>query len=223
MTITELIAQYRRESGDETLDYKTSDATLLILFNKAIDEACTRTPLLFDATTASVCEIAVTAVAGATYSTNESIVTINKAYLDLDGDITPLKVVDRDLLDFTWAQWREEEPGEPKYLVVDETSVQLVPAPEENYTMHLEVQRTPLSTEQLTLSPVNSPVIAKTHHWYLHHWVLQTVYGQDDADRISIEKANKHERHFNAYFGFPVGCDRKRSTRRNIPHRNKPW
>ena len=232
MTITELIAQYRRESRDNADPPLVSNEELIVLYNEAIDQACTRKQLLFDATTADVCELDIDDTT-AIYDLHESIVTPTMAYLiDSTGKHIPLKIVDRFEMDRINPVWRADAAGEPGYLIVDEKSVQLTPPPAAAHTLKMEVYRTPLATEKLPADPedepfteehTSSPVIAKGHHEHLVHWVLSRVYGYGDNELLAPGKAAKHESMFNRYFGLPPTADRMRSGMTNRPHRNKPW
>jgi hypothetical protein len=222
MTIIELIAQYRRESQDGA-DSLVSDADLVVMFNDAVDEACIRKPLIFDATTAAVCEIEGTAILGATYNTHEAIIQVDRAYLvNAAGAFTYLAILSREALDDSLPCWREES-GVPHTLLVDETSATLVPPPEEDFTLKLEVYRQPLADDKLVLVSNNSPAIASTHHRYLVHGVLAIVYNRDDVAVYAPGKGAKHEGIFDRYFGLPpTACQGKRS-REDVQHHNKTW
>jgi hypothetical protein len=226
MNITELISRARRESGDTETPYLWSDAQLLDLFNDAEEEACKRKQLIFDATTAAACNIAV-ASGDRVKDLHESIVYITAAYLvDSSGAYIYLSLKDRDELDRIYPTWREAA-GEPVYLVVDEDSCQLVPEPEADYTLYLEVYRTPIDSEKMVLpggeeDPV-SPTIARAHHKHLTNYVLAEIFKDPDADTYSPGKADLHEKRFNDYFGLPTDADRGRKARENRPHHNKLW
>jgi len=226
MDTTELIAKYRQESDDSTSPYLFDDAAILILFNEAIHEACTRKDLLFDSTTTAVCQVDVVEDTR-TYDVHESITRITKAYLiDSAGNYIYLDIKDREELDRIDPTWRENE-GEPEVLIFDETSITFNKTPEADYTLKLEVYRTPLSTEDLTLvdadPEVLTPAIATAHHRYLHHYPLMVVYNSDEPELYAPQKAKNHEDKFNRYFGLPPDADRKRKSQENRPHRNKLW
>lgn len=219
MNITELMSQYRREARDEaTVDPLTSEATLIFLYNQAVDEACKRKKLLFDSTTEAVCQI--TVVDGtATYAIHEAIVFIDKAYLvNAAGTYTYLGIFDRDKLDRDFPTWREST-GSAVAMIIDETSVQLVAEPNEDATLYLEVYRTPLTAEKMIAvvdgATALSPAIASAHHDQLYHWPLSIVYRQDDANTYAPEKAAYHEGKFIEYFGEKIDARRLRQTKVN--------
>jgi len=222
MNIVDLISQYRTEANDSAIPPFLADSVVVGYYNEAVDEACRRRGLIFDNTTAAVCDIAVTS-ASAVYALHTAITTVNAAYLvDTGGNITYLSIQERDSLDTYRPTWREED-GAPDTLIVDELSVQIVPPPVESYTLKLEVHRVPLVTMGTTGTPTPTPEIALSHHRYLYHWVLYRAYGKPDSDMYDSGESEKHEARFTRYFGKKPTADRKRSTRANRPHRNKVW
>jgi len=231
MNIVELLAQYREESRDDNDPPFVSDTAVVGLFNEAEKEACRRKKMLFDATTTAVCQIAVTS-ATATYTLHTAIEYVTKAYLvDSAGVITYLTILCRDELDRINQLWREDTDN-PSILVVDEKTCQIVPPPLQNYTMKLEVYRTPLVAMFLPVDPVpipapdpliSLPEIAERHHDKLYHWVLYRAFNKPDADMYSPDSARTHEAAFSRYFGRAIPSDRRRNGRVNTPHKNKVW
>lgn len=220
MLLDDLIEKFRAESGDSVEPYQWDDDYITGLFNDAVNEACVRKDLIFDASTADVCKIS--AVSGtAYYSINDAISRITRAYLvDSGGSFTYLDLVDREYLDQMDPYWREGD-GDIKYLIVDEVSVQLNVSPTEDYNLNLEVYRMPLISEVMPTK--NSPAISSAHHAYLHHWPMSVVFLQDDADYFSPDVAAMNLKKFEDYFGTRPDADRKRASQANRPHRNKLW
>ncbi len=225
MNIVELLAQYRFESSDDVAPFGTSDLTVVSLFNDAQDEACRRKVLLFDATTAAVCQIAVTS-ATATYALHGAVVAVLGAKLtDADGNVIYLENRSRDELDRVYSGWRENITDDPAYIVVDETSVQIVPAPLAAYTLDMEVQRTPLTVMALPADPVpepppdpmiDLPEIASGHHRFLALWVHHRVLSKPDPDYESPEMAAVYEKRFSDYFGTRQDADQARLRRTDM-------
>lgn len=224
MNAAELILQARQMGHDEAIPYMWSDALLVRLFNEAISEACRRKNLLFDDSTSAVCLLSF-AAGVSTAALHNSVRTVTKALIDDDGEAIPLVIVSRDEMDQINAGWRSLEDGDPQYLIVEETSCRLVPAPSEDSTVTIECWRTPLDSELLVAAPSISgtPAIAASHHGYLYHWVLANAYMIDDIDTFDPVKAAKHEQSFVDYFGLPRDADRLRETRMSLPRRVKPW
>ncbi len=223
MTIDDLLEKFRRESGDTVEPYEWEDEYLVDLYNEAVEEACSRMDLLFDALTEEVCQISVVADT-VRYSLHDSVVKITKAYLvDSAGEHLDLYLVSRDELDRIDPSWRKGD-GDHKYLIVDDKHVQLPSVPDEEYTMMLEVYRVPLDSEKMVYGNATIlPTIASIHHKYLYHWPMSVVYIKDDADYFAPDVALKHETEFERYFGPKPGADRGRHARTDRPHRNQLW
>lgn len=221
MTITELIAKFRAETGDTVEPYLWDDEVVTSAFNEAVDEAAIRADLIFDTTTASVCEIAL-AEGGKAYSLDPSVLRVFSAYTLESGVVNHLTNIDRFELDRIDSQWRAAESGIPSHVIVDNTSIQIHPPPDADRTLYLEVFRLPLDTEKMT-EYNGSPVIALAHHRQLYHWALNVAYGKRDVSMFDPDRAKKHEAEFTDYFGPRPDADLKRKQMTNRPHRNKPW
>lgn len=238
MTIVELIAQYRDRSKDNALPYFLSDDEALALFNEAEVEACTRRPLLIYSADTEVDIVEVTKLVYgqmpedictidyeanvAVYPIHEAIVMIYSARLANGGPITV--ITDRRELDRKYPGWREDT-GEPRYMVVDEVTVQLVPKPITEGTVKMDCQCLPIfeMTAPVEGRTPDSPSIAGQHHRKLYHWVMDVAHSDPDSDQFSDYLSSKHQGEFDRYFGPPVDSDRKRATVTNTPHRNKIW
>ena len=219
MNLESLIRQFREEAHDEEKPYLFSNALLTRLFNEAVDEACRRKDLLFDDSTDSVCSISVMS-GTSTYTQNPSIRTISSAYLSIDQ--TPLVLVTQQWMDNINPLWRFLDPDTPQYLIVNQSSVRLVPDPVVNDTLKIEVFRTPLLSELMATN--NSvPPISSHHHRFLYHWVMVKAFNLDDGDIFDQSKVERHSSLFNAYFGLPRDADLLQETKLNRDHRNKLW
>ena len=221
MTLTELLAEFREMSSDAQAPYLWSDVVVTKYLNSAVDEACTRKQLLFDATTDDVCELTVEADT-ATYLLSSEIVFVAKAYFVSESEeyIYP-EIISRDYLDRTAPGWRELT-GSPEYLIVDENSVQIVPPPTEDYTGHLEVYRTPFAEEKM-VDVDDSPIIATAHQQHLYHWPLHVAYSKRHASQYDPQRSQFHLDKFEEYFGRRPDADRMRKQRENRPQVNKLW
>lgn len=218
MTAAELIAIYRRKSGDSVEAYQWEDSMIIDVLNEAVDEAATRADLIFDSSFTVAVEINT-----ATYPLDSSVVNISKAYL-VDSGLKQwnLGITDREAMDDADPNWREDESGLPLFLIVSDTSMQIHPPPSATYTLHLEAYRVPLVGEKIATTD-HSPVIASQHHRHLVDWVLYQATSDEDSDAYDARKAAGYEAQFDAYFGPPVTYDRNRKERTNTPHRTKTW
>jgi hypothetical protein len=226
MNIDELITAFREESDDTiAADYTWSSSFILTLMNDAVDQACFRKGLLFDKSTASVCNVAITSAAD-TYVINTAIIHIKKAYLVSGGVYTYLNISDRDGLDWSFPTWRESI-GTPVYLITDDKSIQLVPPPTENFTLYLEVSRVPLTAEKMiaTVAPATPsvPVIALVHHPFLYHWPLHVAYNKRNMQKYDPARSAYHLHEFEKYFGKRPDANRNRPQQTNRLHTNKVW
>jgi hypothetical protein len=221
MDLQGLIEQFGVEISDTIEPFMVESYERILLLDEAVEEACKRKPLLFDDTTASICQITLVADT-ARYAISGYIDHIMAAYITSGtDDYIYLELTDRDALDNEDPLWRENT-GDPKYLVVDEGYVTLSPPPEAAATLQLEVYRIP--TEDETMEKSNdAPVIAEVHHRYLVYWACARALDRPDKDYYAPNDALRLYNEFEKYFGLRPDADRLRRTRENRPHRNKLW
>lgn len=101
MTLTQLLARWRKEIGDEALPYLWDDDDGITYLNDAINEACRRSRLLIDSTTTDICRISL--VAGqSSYTLDPRIILVRKARLE--NKTLPLEV-------FSWRDMDAANPG----------------------------------------------------------------------------------------------------------------
>lgn len=222
MTLNDLIILFGIETRDTVEPYLFPVDERMMWLDEAVEEACLRKNLLFDDSTAAICTIDVTTPTYS-YDLHEAINHITEAHLIVGTEYFYLNLVSRDELDQIRPGWREDSVDEPKYLVVDENSVRLVPPPANDGTLQLEVYRVPVESEYMSVSSGKVPVIAATHHKWLVHWAVFKALGRPDADYYHPEGAQKALNAFENYFGRRPDADRLRKTRENRPHRNKLW
>lgn len=221
MTLDELIVLFGVEVQDLVEPYLFDEEDRINLLDEAVKEACLRKNLLFDDTTASICEVAVVASTNQ-YDIAEEINRITRAYVVVGTEYHYLDLVSRDELDRIRPRWREDSVDDPKYLVVDEKTVRLVPPPSTDGTLKLEVYRVPLETEYMAHT-LEEPVIAETHQHWLIFWAAYRALNRPDADYYAPEEAARCLAQFEDYFGARPDADRLRESRENRPHRNKLW
>lgn len=223
MDLNALIEQFGVEISDTVEPFMVEPYERTLLLDEAIEEACRRKPLIFDKTTASICNI--TLVSGtSTYALSGYVDHIKTAYI-IDGtDYIYLEITDRDALDADVPTWREAT-GPPKYLIMDEGYIEISPVPGTDTnadTLYLEVNRIPLDTETLVVTN-GSPAIAEVHHRYLVFWAAARALDRPDKDYYAPDDSRRLYNEFERYFGTRPDADRLRRTRENRPHRNKLW
>lgn len=221
MNIDDLVVRFGIEVKDTEEPYLFPIGERITLLDEAVEEACLRKNLLFDDSTAALTQIAV--VAGTTtYQLHDAVNHITVAYVVVGTEYFYLELVSRDELDRIRPAWREDEQDDPKYLVVDEQQVRIVPPPASDGTMYLEIYRVPLDEEKM-VETGDEPVIASTHHKHLVYWACAEALDRPDADYYAPGEAKRFRDQFENYFGTRPDADRLRKTRENRPHRNKLW
>lgn len=218
MTGAQFIALYRERAKDNASPPLCEDNEILLFLNEAEQEAAKRARLLFDRTTEALCSIDVTS-GTATYTLNALVHEVYYAsFTDTGGLSQRLRIKDREEMDRILPDWRDMSES-PRFLIVDENSVELVGNPNIDGTIDLEVYRLPL----VDIEEDTEPEIAKGHHIKLLDWILYKAFSSPDADLGAPARAMYHKQEFEKYFGLPTDADRNRSGWRNRPQRNKVW
>ena len=212
-----LLTEFRDLSQDTVEPYLWDDTFVLGKLNEAEREAADRARLLFDETTTTVVDIAVTAQT-ATYATSPLIIDIARAFWVVDGESSPLHLYDRHEMDRLRDDWRTESDT-PNGLIWDGAMVTLNRVPTVDGTVHLEVYRWPAAD----FTVATSPEIPAVHHQELVSWALFRAFSVPDADGANPELAGVYLGRFERYFGRKRGANLRRSQRANKPHVNKAW
>jgi hypothetical protein len=221
MNIDDLQVLFGIETRDTAEPYLFDSGERIAWFDEAVEEACLRKNLLFDDSTAAVTQIAVTTPT-TTYTLHAAISAITRAYLVVGTEYHYLDLVTREELDQKRPAWREDTVDEPKYLIVDEEEVRLVPPPSEDGTLYLEVYRVPLDDEKM-VETGDEPVIADMHHRFLVYWAVYRALSRPDADYYDPAGAEAAMESFEKYFGTRPTARKIRRNRQNRPHRNTLW
>lgn len=218
-TSAELLALFRLNPVDAITPYRWADAQVYSWLSEAQREACTRSDLIFDTSTSSICHVSI--VAGtASYSISPLIVRVNTVFLvDGEGNRERLSLYNRDEMDSLFPDWRTEEE-EPDGCIIEGITLTLNRVPVGSGTLYLEVIRLPTAS----ISSSSQPEIPSIHHEELVSWAVYRAYQIDDdgADRPRGLWKTYLDR-FNRYFGLKPNADLKRKTRTNIPHAIKAW
>lgn len=210
MNITELTNDFRDYTDDNTEPYLWSDTRVHELLGEAESEAAFRGRLIFDKTTATICQIAVT-VGKSVYPLHKSINEITYATItDASGNITVLRSVDRVGMDVLNPYWRTDA-NTPSAFIQDDTGIELNAPIAEEFTLNLEVYRGPLRPF------TNRPEIADVHHRHLVKWALHRAYLKNDSDAHASALSDQYLQEFEDYFGV-----RPKSHKRVAGQINKP-
>lgn len=189
-------------SGDDT-DSLWSNDELTLYVNDAMDEACLRSKLITDSSTAAICDIALVADQ-AEYTLDERIIWVQSAHQD--GKDGSLEQTTERILDRALPQWRQmnsvEEPS--KYLIdMNSHKIRLVPAPSVPVadTLKLTVWRTQLASLDYAQAATEIPEIPAIHHLGLIDWVVRQCYLKKDVDTYDPDASARHEAIFESRFG----------------------
>mgnify|MGYP000491038622 CR=1 FL=1 len=217
MTSDELIAQFRSDADDNALPPLASNADVLIWLDEGQEEACIRAKLIYEASNAKVCNIAV--VAGTSvYPVHAAVLDIMKATFTATDSTSPVELVltDRIELDRIKNGWRRVEEA-PKYLVQDDTKVQFGCIPNVSGTLAIECYRLPLAK----IEDADKPEIGRAHHRHLVQWALHRAFSRPDTELFDAARSEKAFIAFERMFGKHPDANLRRSYSANTPMHNK--
>lgn len=213
MTLDDLIYQFRVLVGDEAQPYLWSDDLLDTYADLAEAEACSRKALLTSSSIADLCIIPI--VAGASVyarSTN----TRQVYWARLANSSTNLQLTDATELNYIEPNWKSLS-GDPKYLIIEDGSYELVPPPAEDTVLNLRVSHTPLTKPSVT----RTFTIDEAHHYMLLFYMSFLAYSKRDADTENPSKALEGEAIFASYFGTRPDAYATKSVRQ-VRETNRP-
>jgi hypothetical protein len=206
MTLSDLIAEFRREADDRVTPYLWSREDLTAYANDGEREAARSALLLLDSSSSVPCSYAVSAGDGI-IALDSRVLRITRARLA--SVAAPLAIVSTRTLDMQRPAW-ESETGVPRILIPDwQTGVaRLAPIPDADDALHLSVFRLPLDDMK---DAGDEPEIHVEHHPALVHWMLYRGYIRPDTDTFSAQASATHLAAFRERFGpAPTQSDRMR-------------
>lgn len=172
--------------------------------NEAVNQACNRSDLIFDDSTAGVCEI--TLVNGQeTYNLSQLITRIE--HISFDG--IKCNHLSKHEIELATPDWRTLTgmTGKIVNYIIRGKTIRFSPAPnadDAGKKVYLEVYRLPLT--KLTAS-TQSPEIATEFHKQLIYWVLHEAYKKQDADAFNQEKSDYYLDRFAEIFGDYISAE----------------
>jgi hypothetical protein len=216
-TVDELESKFRFRFADQnSKKFQVSSADFKTWLNEAQNEACFRSNLIFDRTS-SFCTIDVTASVAA-YELDPIAYAIRHArFIPTDMTASTLTLIDIDALDTLRPDWRDEAAGWPRYLLISNNIVELVPAPVTSGIIKLDLYRT---GEKLT-SGTASPEINPMFHEPLLEWVLYRAKSLPDENALNPRAAGEHYTEFERVFGPRVIAKDYQDQHMDRPHRVK--
>ena len=176
MTLSQLLAAFRIESGDLSIPQLWPDADVVGYLNEAEQEAAIRSWLLFDDSTAEICDFD-TVVDQSAYALHEKVVEIRNAIISSTDYSRALKRTSRELLDDQDDEWETWPASTPEQYIQDETGIVLAAKPDDVYSINMAVFRLPLRDMALS-ADVTFQDTGDT--------VTQTAHGRIGGDRVSF-------------------------------------
>lgn len=188
MTLTELIARCRDDSGDEAAPYHCSDADWTKYLNEAEEESCLRSRLIEE-----VVDVAFSA-GNDTIAVPERAFSIQSAAID--GRALNLYTL-RDLNDLLPDGWDDEE-GEVVACARYGNLLRPYRIPVSSGTVRLTAFCTPETT---MVNGSSEPTIPSRYHAKLVDWALRCAYSKQNNDLYDKDLADRHEGRFERTFG----------------------
>lgn len=215
MTLDELMAIFRDESGDIDRPFVWGDELVRMWFNEAQKEAAIRARLLHESANPLVCQIAVTAGVSV-YPLHAALYEIDHIAFAPAGDSRRygVKLISREELDVARTDWRERT-GQPEFAIQSDTSIRLAFTPDGAGVLHMEGFRLPVANMGFDF---DTPEIHAAHHEKLIHWVMYRAFSRTDTEIVDLARADRANAEFSAYFGLRPDADLRRSTRQDAQH-----
>lgn len=217
MKLGELVDRFRVAANDKVEPYFNEDKDVIAWLNDAVDEACIRARLVHEHSNRDVCEIEVT-TGSSQYQLHESLYEISFIAFDAnDGSCArSVELVSPEYLDRCYYENWRSMIGRPRYAIQSETSIQLVPTPDQDGTLRLNGYRLPLSRmEALDDSPTDLHV---AQHVHLIEWALHKSFSIPDTEFFDPNRSQIAEIKFENVFGIRPNSDMRRMTREDVPH-----
>lgn len=178
---------------DDTAEpFRWSDEELTAYYNQRIMELCIACPWLTDTTSVQLTPIAITAGSGV-YPLDQRVTAILEARL-ASSDF-PLDLKNMEYLQRMIPHWENMTDGTPLILVTDynKGSVLLVPAPDTNDSLKLQVARTPLYELDYTQPDNQIPELPEPLHWLFIPGITSLAYRKADAETEDLKRAAADE------------------------------
>jgi hypothetical protein len=210
----QLFDTFRARAFDTERPYLWSDDELQEFLDDAHNEAAERGLLLRDATTAEICEVAISAGTAA-YPLDPRILVVIRA--KLDSQTRPLEVTSTPALDRCDPGW-ESRSGSVNAIAIDAEgagwTATLVGPPTAAGTLRLHVFRLPLESID---GDTDEPEINPRLHVRLVDWMMARAYAKKDAETQDDAKAAQHEAIFTSAFGQRVDANARRKQYDRAP------
>lgn len=215
MTLSDLVQSFNDFADNNANPPLWSDALIESYADQAENEACIRRPLLTTSTDVDMCDIDI--VSGTSvYTKHKSVCEVYYAKLTNSTDSYSLRITNIDELNFLETDI-ENMSDEPKYLLLTDSSVEVVPTPIEDGILEMSISHIPV----IPMSESDNPTIHENHHYNLVYWMLHLGYEKQDADTFNAKKSLDYYTRFNNIFGEPRNVNQAKGVRnvRNYRYR----
>jgi len=218
MTRNDLVREFRIATQDQVAPYLWDTADIVRWLEEAEREACVRRRLLHESALPDVCQIVI-APGVAVYPLHPKLYELDHIGFKEEGDTRrrPIEQVSTGYLDNTVPEWRDRA-GCPRYAVQGDTTLRLVPTPDQAGTLFLEGYRLPLEVAGATTFEIH-----QAHHRNLLDWALFRAFSVPDADTLDLNRSEVAEKAFAEYFGDRPDSDLRRLTRTDLDQHNVAW
>lgn len=191
-TLAELVARWRLRLDDNSSPYLWSNQELTDYMNVCINSLCREIPIIEDATTASICQVAVS-IGSEILSISDRIVWLKRA--KLDSDTRPLSFASVDYMDQNIDDWEDAAGADVQYLITDGVGtdkVRIYPPSLVTDTLRLSVVRLPLADMVYASDSASVPEIPSKYQDLLDNGVMYYAYLKQDTDTMDMKKADYH-------------------------------
>jgi len=195
MTLDDIVYNFRVLAGDLVEPYLWDSTLVQSYAESAENEACSRKALLTSESIDELCKISI--VSGTSvYPKHTKVRQIFSAILTQDDETIELHLTDPTELNYISPGWRYTK-GPPKYLIINDSTVQMVPPPEKDGVLTLYVSHIPVTS----IIDNAEPTIDEINHYPMIYYMLYLAYNKRDADTENPAKALEFESLFASHFG----------------------
>lgn len=216
MVLAQLIKRFRSAAFDLEEPYLFSDAEITDWLNEGLDEAAVRSRLIHESVDPDVCHIVVLPGVSV-YPLHESLHEVDCLHLFdemISSQAEELIQIAQDDLTNVCHDWRTRT-GQPRYVIVNDTSIRLSPTPTTGALIKLEGYRRPL---QPMVVDTDKPEINTVHHETLIEWVKYKGFGRPDSEVFDPTKSATAETIFTNYFGIKPKANYLKRNRVDYPY-----
>lgn len=207
MTLDDLVQDFRDSTDDLVEPYLWSAELVESYADRAEKEACCRRPLLTSSSDDDMCKIQILESVD-TYTRHPSIREVYYAKLTNSTNIFKLYITNIDELAIVCPDW-ESLTTDPRYLLLTDGLLQVVPKPSESGILELSVSHVPKEPNYIT----GELSISEAHHSSLVYWMLHLAYEKKDADTFNVKKSLDYAQQFANVFGDQKGANAAMSVR----------